>query len=289
MPLLLTSDPHACPPAGRGCRIAHFTLVPFLLVACGGPESSPPHEATADHEIHWDYAQLGPADWATLSSEFAACGVGERQSPIDIGDAVPAPVPALSATFRPAELHIVHHEHRADIINTGHSVQVNYPESDTLVIGDERFELLQYHFHTPSEHRVAGREFPAEVHFVHRAADGRLAVIGVLIEEGEANPAYEPVWQNLPSEKGREIHLEHVTVDVDALLPRETASVRYVGSLTTPPCSEGVEWIVMTTPVSMSGAQLAALRAVLSGNNRPIQPRHDRPVLRAMVPELDAH
>lgn len=280
-------DPHGRPLVVRGRRVAPLALI--LFAACAEHESSAVHEATAAHEIHWDYAELGPADWAALSPEFAVCGAGERQSPIDIGDAVTAPVPALDATFRPVELHIVHHEHRADIINTGHSVQVNYPGSDTLVIGDERFELLQYHFHSPAEHRVAGREFPAEVHFVHRAANGRLAVIGVLIEEGAANPAYDPVWQNLPTEKGREIHLEHVTVDVDALLPRETASVRYVGSLTTPPCSEGVEWIVMTTPVSMSGAQLATLRAVLSGNNRPIQPRHDRPVLRAMVPELDAH
>ena len=261
-------------------RIGILSLA--TLAACSTVER--PHEES--HETHWDYAELGPRVWGTLNPEFSICGTGQLQSPIDIGTAAPGDLPGIRASFRAAELHIVHHEHRADIVNTGHSIQVNYPESDTLFIGDESYALIQYHFHSPSEHQVSGRSFPAEVHFVHQAQDGRLAVIGVLVEEGEANPAYDPIWQNLPPEKNHPIHLEHVTVDVDALLPPETNSVRYQGSLTTPPCKEGVEWIVMTTPVTMSSTQLTSLRSLLSGNNRPIQGAFNRAVILDRIPEL---
>lgn len=236
---------------------------------------------------HWDYAALGPTEWGELDPAFATCSTGDMQSPIDLRDAVAAPVGAVRADFSPVELRVVHHEHIADIVNTGHSVQVNYPDSDTLVVGGDRFALLQYHFHSPSEHHLEGRSYPAEVHFVHRAADGRLAVVGVLIEEGEANPAYAPVWDNLPAARGVEVHLEHVMVDVDALLPADHASYRYVGSLTTPPCSEGVSWIVMRTPVTLSSMQLRMLRAVLAGNSRPVQPINGRQVVRDDVAETD--
>lgn len=255
-----------------------------LLAACSTTDR--PHDES--HETHWNYTELGPELWATLDPEFATCGAGKLQSPIDIGSAIPGNATSIQASFRPAELHIVHHEHRADIVNTGHSIQVDYPESDTLVIGDERYALLQYHFHSPGEHQVSGRGFPAEVHFVHRSQNGRLAVIGVLVEEGAANTAYDPVLQNLPTEKNHPIHLDHVMIDVDALLPAETSSVRYLGSLTTPPCSETVEWIVMTTPATMSSSQLAALGSLLSGNARPVQAAFDRPVILDRIPELGA-
>jgi len=241
-----------------------------------------------DHALpHWDYADLGPGQWGALDPQFATCATGAAQSPIDVRDVVAAPVGALRADFGLAELRIVHNEHVADILNTGHSVQVNYPDGDTLVVGNDRYALLQYHFHSPSEHFLEGRPFPAEVHFVHRAPDGRLAVVGVLIEEGAENPAYAPVWENLPSTKGVEVHLEDVMVDVDALLPVDHASYRYAGSLTTPPCSEGVTWIVMRTPVTLSSTQLAQLRAVLTGNNRPIQPMNGRRVMRDDIAETD--
>ena len=259
--------------------------VRFSLLALAATLACAPSD---DHSLpHWDYHELGPAEWGTLDAQFASCAMGTAQSPIDLRDAVAAPVAALRADFSPAELRIVHHEHVADILNTGHSVQVNYPDGDTLVVGNDRYALLQYHFHSPSEHHLEGRSYPAEVHFVHRAADGRLAVVGVLIEEGEANPAYAPVWENLPPTQGVEVHLEHVMVDVDALLPTDHASYRYVGSLTTPPCSEGVTWIVMRTPVTLSAAQVAQLRAVLAGNNRPVQPINGRRVVRDDIAETD--
>jgi len=233
---------------------------------------APPPEAPV-----WGYEGAdGPAAWGTLCPEWAPCGAGQAQSPIDIVPPARGDLPALETKLRPAKLKIVHHEHMADVVNTGHSIQVNYSDGDTLTIGDERFALLQYHFHSPSEHTVGGKHFAMEMHLVHRSSKGNLAVIGVFIEEGKANAAFDPIWANLPTSKGVEHHLEHVEVDVDRLLPADRTTYRYVGSLTTPPCSEGVRWVVMTTPVQLSAEQIGAFRKILVGNNRPVQPLHGR-------------
>jgi len=264
---------------------------PLAVAGCSKPApEAPPQAATPPAALaavkravkppaeapHWDYEADGPAKWGSLSPAFAACGEGKHQSPIDLHGAKPAKLAQLLTSFRPAELRVVHHEHMADVVNTGHSVQVNAPNGDTLTVGEEKFVLLQYHFHSPSEHHVDGRPFPAEMHLVHKAPDGRLAVIGVLFQEGAANPALDPIWANLPTSKGEESHLAHLKVDVDDLLPVSRASYRYTGSLTTPPCSEDVTWIVMSTPVSMSAEQVARLRSTLVGNNRPVQPLNRR-------------
>jgi carbonic anhydrase len=182
-------------------------------------------------------------------------------------------------------LHIGHTEHVADTVNNGHTIQVTYTEGDTLTVGDTGYELVQYHFHAPSEHTVAGKHFPMEMHLVHRSAAGALAVVGVLIEEGAANAAFDPIWSTLPKGKGAESHLEHVKVDVDDLLPKTRTVWRYDGSLTTPPCSEGVKWLVMTTPVALSAAQIAAFTAVVEPNSRPVQPRNGRVIATDRVAE----
>ncbi len=235
---------------------------------------------------HWGYeATEGPGNWGKLSAKWAVCGDGKSQSPVDIEKTKKADLPALKAEFKPAELKIVHHEHMADVVNTGHSIQVNYTMGDKLKMGNEEFELLQYHFHSPSEHTVGGKHYPMEMHMVHKSAEGKLAVVGVFVEEGATNPAFEPVWANLPKVKSVEHHLEHVTVDVNKMLPASTQSYRYTGSLTTPPCSEGVKWVVMTTPVQMSAAQIADFRAVMKGNNRPPQPLNGRAVITDKVSE----
>jgi carbonic anhydrase len=242
---------------------------------------APPKESA-----HWGYeAGEGPSNWGKLSPEWKACGDGNAQSPIDIEKTKKADLPVLKAEFRPAELKIIHHEHMADVVNTGHSIQVNYTEGDKLKLGNEEFELLQYHFHSPSEHTVAGKHYPMEMHMVHKSAEGKLAVVGVFIDEGTANAAFEPVWANLPQAKSVEHHLEHVKVDVNKLLPASTASYRYNGSLTTPPCSESVKWTVMATPVQLSKQQIDAFRAIMKGNNRPVQALHGRVVVTDHVVE----
>jgi carbonic anhydrase len=242
--------------------------------------ASAPAPATASDPV-WHYeGDEGPAHWGAISAKFAACLSGREQSPIDIVAPIRRATPnALAVDFAPASLRIVHHEHVADAINNGHTVQVNYSEGDTLTVGGHAYQLVQYHFHAPSEHTVNGKQFPMEMHLVHTDAEGQLAVIGVLIAQGAANAAFEPIWSNLPETKGVEHHLEHVKVDVDALLPKVLTTYRYEGSLTTPPCSEGVKWFVMTTPIALSTAQISAFTALFHGNNRPVQRLNGRPVL----------
>ena len=141
--------------------------------------------------------------------------------------------------------------------------------ADTLTLGGRVYQLAQYHFHSPSEHTVKGKHFPMEMHMVHKSADGRLAVVGVFIATGRHNQAFEPVWANLPAQKGVETHLPAVKVDVDTLLPAERTAYRYDGSLTTPPCSEGVKWIVMTTPIELSSEQVGSVHAPGQGQQPP--------------------
>jgi len=239
-----------------------------------------PAVAPASTDPVWHYeGPEGPERWGTLSPKFSACGEGRAQSPIDLGEATPVTAsPTLKLKFPPAALKIAHHEHVADGINNGHTIQINYAGGDTMTIADESFALVQYHFHHQSEHTVKGKHYPMEMHLVHKSASGKLAVVGVFIEEGAHNKAFDPIWSNLPSKKGVETHYEHVTVDVDALLPTNRASYRYDGSLTTPPCSEGVKWVVMTTPIQLSAEQIRAFSTIIHDNNRPPQPLNGRRV-----------
>jgi len=229
----------------------------------------------------WHYEGVaGPGHWGTLSPKFAACRDGRAQSPIDIAATLVGTEDLeVKTDLLPASLRIAHHEHVADGINNGHTIQVNYQGGDELRIGTETYDLVQYHFHNPSEHTVKGRRYPMEMHLVHRARSGALAVIGVLIEEGAHNAAFDPIWSNLPLKAGVETHYPSVDVDVDKLLPTARTSYRYNGSLTTPPCSEGVRWIVMTTPIRLSADQIGAFTAIIHDNSRPTQPLNARPVL----------
>jgi carbonic anhydrase len=251
--------------------------------ASGAPVAGPSAATTApapSSDPVWHYeGDEGPAHWGTISAKFAPCLSGRAQSPIDIVTTKRRATPdALVLKLAPASLRIVHHDHVADAINNGHTIQVNYSEGDTLTVGGRAYQLVQYHFHAPSEHTVNGKPFPMEMHLVHMNADGQLAVIGVLIVQGARNAAFDPIWSNLPITKGVEHHLEHVKVDVDALLPKARTTYRYAGSLTTPPCSEGVQWFVMTTPIALSKAQIGAFTALFHGNNRPVQPLLGRSV-----------
>lgn len=248
------------------------------------PDNTPPVEKVTKRAVsppadtpHWEYeGDHGPRFWGKLDPIFSLCDKGRNQSPIDIAKTAPATLPKLRADFSPAKLQIVHHEHVADEINNGHTIQINYTEGDTLTIGDTNYELIQFHFHAPSEHTVHGKHYPMEVHFVHKSPSGALAVVGVFIEQGAHNKAFDPIWANLPKQKGVESHFEHVNVDVDSLLPHSQTSYRYDGSLTTPPCSEVVKWIVMKSPIQLSKEQIQTFTAIIKGNNRPVQPLHHR-------------
>ena len=262
----------------------------LTAAACDAPGSSSAEEAhepqaSVEHTQHWGYgSNNGPESWADLNPEYVLCRDGREQSPIDISAPSPAELPSLEANYQAATMRIIRHEHVVDVIDNGHTIQVNYDEGSTLEVGDSSFELAQYHFHAPSEHTVNGRHSPMEMHLVHQSESGELAVLGVLIKEGAHNAAFDAVWAELPDEVGEEIHLEHVAVNVDDLLPSNRGTFRYRGSLTTPPCSEGVSWFVAVEPIKLSAEQIGQFTAIISDNNRPTEPLGERLVLLVEMP-----
>jgi len=261
---------------------AHQLLVPILLVA--GLATSPKAEEEA--HPHWGYGpEDGPAHWAELSREWASCGSGRRQSPIDLHKPTPGEEEPLRLAYRPASFRIRRQEHVLDVLDNGHTIQIDWDEGSHARVGDHEYALVQFHFHAPSEHTVDGRHFPMELHLVHKDQDGKLAVVGVLLEEGERNKAYDVIWSNVPEESGGKRHLENVRLEVEDLIPKTGGTWRYEGSLTTPPCSEGVRWFVATEPVSLSKEQIAAYTRHYTGNNRPVQPSNDRVIVE--VPRSD--
>ncbi len=254
----------------------------FALAAGGGAtgeEQERPKPAPGEH-AHWGYgAEDGPAAWPKLSPEWRVCGSGRSQSPIDLvptradtGEA------AISLDYRPASLRIARKGYVTEVLNNGHTIQVDVEEDSELRTAGRRYQLLQYHFHAPSEHAVAGRRFPMEMHLVHRSDDGELAVVGVLIEEGAMNPAARKIWENLPAQEGERAHYENLEIDPSDLIPPQHRWYHYRGSLTTPPCTEGVEWFVIADPISLSKEQIRNFTALYSGNARPLQPRNAREI-----------
>jgi carbonic anhydrase len=226
---------------------------------------------------HWSYeSETGPGRWADLDPAWALCDEGRAQSPIDIGR---AKAQAAGPGHQSALLEVADKKHSIDVIDNGHTIQVTYDSGNALRDRGQLYELQQHHFHAPSEHTLDGREFPMEMHLVHRSPEGALAVLGVFIEEGTHNAAFEPVWRDLPDEPGERRHVEGVEVDIDDLLPPLAPRYRYSGSLTTPPCSEGVEWFLFANPVQLSAKQIRAFTEIFSHNRRPTRPLNDRPIL----------
>ena len=218
--------------------------------------------APAAHPAQWDYqGDGGPQAWAQLNSEFATCSSGKRQSPIDIRDGIKVQLDAVQFDYRPSAVRVV---------DNGHTVQVNVGAGNFIEVTGRRFELLQFHFHRPSEERIDGRLFDMVVHLVHTDVGGRLAVVAVLLDRGSAQPLVQAVWNNLPLEKGDEV-VARLPMDLNELLPTDRSYYTYMGSMTTPPCSEGVLWMVMKNPVPVSAEQIAIFARLYPMNARPIQ------------------
>ena len=212
---------------------------------------------------HFEYeGEDGPENWAELSEHYETCSSGKEQSPIDLTNATMTDLENISFNYA---------ETAVNIINNGHTIQVQVIEGSQIVINGETYSLIQFHFHAPSEHAVDSQGYPIEMHLVHRGANGNLAVVGVFIAEGAENTAFTPVWDQLPEEE-RGIIATGATVHITDLLPTDKTVYRYSGSLTTPPCSENVIWSVMKNPVEMSAGQIAAFNSIIEGNNRPLQP-----------------
>jgi len=224
------------------------------------------------HAQHWGYTgEAGPQHWSKLDQKYAMCGIGRNQSPINLAGFVKADLKPLRLSYKPGA---------ADIVNNGHSVQIAYAPGSSQTVDGRTFELKQFHFHAPSENHINGKSFPLEGHLVHEDKDGNLAVVAVLYREGAANSLLEKLWSAIPGKEGEKAPLPQ-GLDVARLLPKSRDYYRFNGSLTTPPCSEGVWWLVMKEQPTVSKAQVERLTKALGfANNRPIQPTYARPVLR---------
>jgi carbonic anhydrase len=215
-----------------------------------------------EHAAHWGYkGEGGPESWADLKPEFSTCGVGRRQSPIDIRGGIAVDLEPVQFDYRASGF---------NVIDNGHTVQVNVGSGNTIQVGGRRYELVQFHFHRPSEERINGRQYDMNVHLVHKDPEGRLAVVAVLLERGAAQSIVQMVWNNLPLEKGVEQQTNAV-IDLTHLLPAERGYYTYMGSLTTPPCSEGVLWMVMRQPVQVAQSQIDIFTRLYPMNARPVQ------------------
>jgi len=231
---------------------------------------------------HWSYHEpgTGPDQWAGLDPAWSVAGTGHQQSPIDIpsgeakSDGALAP---LKFDYRPVTA-------GATVVNNGHTVQVNFPAGQTLDFNGTQYNLLQFHFHTPSENTIDGQHQPLCAHLVHRNAEGRLLVVGVLYRNGQANKLIDQVFEAVEHGGGHGGHGTEPTavkfaVDPTAMLPTGRAYYSFAGSLTTPPCSEGVTWVVMKEAAECDPAIAGTMLGLFGGtNNRPVQPRHNRPI-----------
>ncbi len=254
-----------------------FFLISFGVVPAGfagshhesgnhadGHES---HKSSGHHGAHWGYeGEHGPEHWGELSAKFKACGEGKSQSPINISGSLKSPQDTLEMHYKSTKI---------DILNNGHSIKINYDKGSYIKVNGERYNLVQFHFHGPSEHTVNGKHSAMEMHLVHQSKKGGYAVVGVMIEKGDKNKAFSGMWANLPEEAGDEEELG-ASVNVRDLLPKKKSFYNYRGSFTTPPCTEGVKWFVMKNKVNLSGHQLKAFEEIMHGDNRPVQPLNGR-------------
>jgi carbonic anhydrase len=244
-----------------------FALVLLALTLTGAP-------AAAAESCSFSYeGATGPEHWWEICPpRNFTCVAGTRQSPIDLPAAPESSLPKLVFKYRPTPF---------EVENNGHTIEVKVGPGNFVRIGQERYKLVQFHFHTPSEHRLQGQTYPMELHFVHSNALGELAVVGVFLREGAANPVIQKIWDHIPhgadladaqGEEGEEI-------DPEDLLPANREYYRYAGSLTTPPCTEGVRWHVLHDPVDVSAAQIDDFQEIFPLNARPLQPLNSRRVL----------
>jgi len=218
---------------------------------------------------HWAYqGDGGPAYWGDLDARFKTCKNGMSQSPIDVTFARNADLSGILVNYNSVPL---------EILNNGHTIQVNIAKGSKIEVERVEYDLLQFHFHSPSEHKVNGKAYDLVAHFVHKENNGEaLAVMSVLFEEGTTNAGLKGFWKYLPKKAGEKHVVAKVSVDAVKILPSDRSYYHYSGSLTTPPCSEGVKWMLLKDPVQISKAQLVAFKAIIDGNVRPLQPLNSR-------------
>ncbi len=218
---------------------------------------------------HWGYSgNEGPKHWGELSPAYAECKTGKNQSPVDISKFVGTKLDQIEFHYRGTPIHFV---------NNGHTLQLNYGPGSYILVGGKKYDLLQFHFHTPSENIVNGKHYDMEMHLVHKSKDGRLAVVGIFLEKADHNEVLQKIWDIIPTGAGQTVK-RSVDINAKDLLPHDQSYYHFTGSLTTPPCSEGVNWFVITTPIKVSKKQQAIFFAITGKNARPVQPLNKRTV-----------
>ena len=254
--------------------LVSFLASMFFVRAQAAPVG-PPHPA------HWAYeGALGPTHWGEEDPRAASCQIGDEQSPIDIHPSRLMQVDWLT----PITL-----KYKADkdveLVNNGHTFQVNYDQGSRMTFLGKEYELVQFHWHTPSEHTINGQPAAMELHLVHATPDSfkRLAVLGILITEGADNPTMAKFWSQIPEKEGPPAKTK-IEVNATDLIPKNTRYYNYDGSLTTPPCSQGVQWILLKDPITASRAQIEKFRGLFHENARPVQPIKDRFIREELPP-----
>ncbi len=257
-------------------RYPWMAVLALSLQACGA--SYPANEVVMQgegHDVpiqaHWSYMGIaGPDHWAMLTQAYQACESGARQSPINIEMSHPM-LGSETIEFRYATSRLFE-------VNNGHTIQVSHASGCAVGLGEDVYQLRQFHFHAPGEHQIHGKAFPMEMHLVHQDLQGRILVIAVLLENGSETPVLKTLWQWLPEQVGREVSLP-LELNLAAILPPHPHYFAYSGSLTTPPCTEGVRWVVLEEPVQVAEEDVRRFVEIIGSNARPVQPLKGREVV----------
>ena len=231
-----------------------------------------PQNALHSGQPHWSYAgETGPQAWSQINPDFGTCGVGERQSPINIDEAMTLKGPAET-------LHFHYQPSNGTVVNNGHTIQVDVQGDNWLTVRGTEFKLLQFHFHHPSEERVNARGSAMVAHLVHKSTSGQLAVVAVLLDPGEINPLINKVWTYMPLDTGDSVRMPVDLLNLNELLPTDQRYYQFMGSLTTPPCTEGVLWMVLKQATPVAREQIKLFSQLFPNNARPVQPANGRAV-----------
>ncbi|MDO9197099.1 MAG: carbonic anhydrase family protein [Rhodoferax sp.] len=228
-----------------------------------------------DGEVHWRYeGETGPQAWGKLKPDFNVCAIGKRQSPINIEESgtLQGPAEPLQFNYQPSS---------GTVVNNGHTIQVDLTGDNSMTVRGSTYKLLQFHFHHPSEERVDYRGFAMVAHLVHRNAEGQLAVVAVLLDPGVANALINKVWTYMPLDTGDRVRMPTGLIDMNELLPKDQRYYQFMGSLTTPPCTEGVLWLVLKQPTTVSRDQIRLFSQLFPNNARPVQAVNGRAVRNA--------
>lgn len=243
----------------------------ILLSGCATTQHSN-QTLPEEHVSHWGYSgQEGPEFWGSLSSKNSACSAGVNQSPVNLTDFIESDLASLKMEYK---------SEASSIINNGHTIQVNYQPGSVLTVNEHSYELKQFHFHSPSENQIDGKSYPLEAHFVHADEKGNLAVVAVMFEENKENKTLKEIWALMP-DKTDEENKNISNILIEGVLPSNREYYRFNGSLTTPPCSEGVLWLVMKETVSVGKGQIEHFGHTIElPNNRPVQGINSRAILK---------